>query len=87
MEHDLFGKPVSTFPDHALGHSICEYSIYMPTIASGHKRLSRKPDLRRESIGLSYCKGSADAMQLPHCRARHSMTSWKSWPEGLRAAS
>jgi hypothetical protein len=20
MEHDLFGKPVSTFPDHALGH-------------------------------------------------------------------
>jgi hypothetical protein len=20
MEHDLFGKPVSTFPDHAPGH-------------------------------------------------------------------
>ena len=21
MEHDLFGKPVSTFPDHALGYT------------------------------------------------------------------
>jgi hypothetical protein len=23
FEHDLFGKPVSTFPDHALTRSIC----------------------------------------------------------------
>src|SRR5437588_12715989 len=29
MEHDLFGKPVSTFPDHALdGGSVCRtYSL------------------------------------------------------------
>jgi hypothetical protein len=35
MEHDLFGKPVSTFPDHALGAG--------PAEKKGRPHLSVKP--------------------------------------------
>jgi len=33
MEHDLFGKPASTFPDHAL--AFCEIHVARGTVRSG----------------------------------------------------
>jgi hypothetical protein len=45
MEHDLFGKPVSTFPDHALGGTIRRESdnVLIRRITS--------PRLGREGVG------------------------------------
>ena len=59
FEHDLFGKPVSTFPDHALGRVLINQSVVSASDAArsalrseadmrgvlGHVRLVPKRDI------------------------------------------
>src|SRR4029077_8955949 len=42
MEHDLFGKPVSAFPDHALKHrlALARFALALPRLAAEKQRLT-----------------------------------------------
>src|SRR3984957_10058920 len=56
MEHDLFGKPASTFPDHALVPSWGKTGIHTALVL-GQRRdrlivLIVEPDIQRAKIGL-----------------------------------
>src|SRR5262249_16955637 len=55
IEHDLFGKPVPTFPDHALSN--------LPRFGPG---LQRSPQTAIEPEAIDWCRGidGADAAQL-----------------------
>jgi hypothetical protein len=44
FEHDLFGKPVPTFPDHALGATLNVAAVKYPV---------KQPSLKRPDFDLS----------------------------------
>jgi hypothetical protein len=60
FEHDLFGKPVPTFPDHALGVTLNVAAVKYPV---------KQPSLKRPDFDLSIsaspsAQRSAAAFQL-----------------------
>jgi len=42
FEHDLVGKPLHTFPDHALGFALRQWSLRSNALARRHERFSRR---------------------------------------------
>jgi hypothetical protein len=91
MEHDLFGKPVSTFPDHALereesgharGHAFTHYGLFLFV----QKRVLRSPLLTcsrwRESVRIFIAIAAAWLAASFAARAEVTYTI-TSYPAGL----
>jgi hypothetical protein len=53
FEHDLFGKPVSTFPDHALIFCFDAFSSREPVSTSLENAIASLPGLTRQPIRLA----------------------------------
>jgi hypothetical protein len=63
LEHDLFGKPVPTFPDHAL--SQISGSNWLPVPQPREKRGGKR---QRESLGWCRMGGPSEAEACIPCQ-------------------